>query len=294
MPDASTAGAIVAGVLVAVGALAATSEPVAPSAVPGLLARVFRSEAALAAAALPGADWRLLTGLELAAAAAVFACAWVTTGLLVVAAATGLVAAAGVRMALRIRASSNLRSRQDAVLESVRMLRGLLESGGVGVQQALAVLADRGPLRLRSEFAMIVAAGASGRQPQAWKAARAKIADPLFDMLCAAIFVQRPAGGALAPLFADLEESVASIHEVTREAEALQVQARSAAALVVVLPLAFLFVLSVLKSPYLDAYHTPTGSAFLATMLAVIGASYTWVLRWLRLPTEPRLEVADA
>ena len=293
MADASTAGAIIAGALIALAALAATSAPVAPPSLPRFAERLLSSEAALAAAALPGADWRLLIGLELSAAAVVFAGAWVITGLLVVAAATGLVAAAGVRMTLRIRASRSRRLRQDAVLEAVRMLRGLLESGGVGVQQALAVLADRGPVRLRAEFAMIVAAGASGRQPQAWKAARARVSDPLFDMLCAAIFVQRPAGGALAPLFADLEESVAGIHEVTREAEALQVQARSAAALVVVLPLAFLFVLAVLRSPYLDAYHTPTGSAFLAAMLAVIGASYTWVLRWLRLPVEPRLEVAD-
>jgi Flp pilus assembly protein TadB len=292
MAEAGQVLAVVAGALVAIGVIAAAGPLPAP-APPRLLRTVARGEISLAAAALPSADWRLITLAQAAMAVLLSVPAWVLTGLLVVAAAAGVAAVAGTRMALRVRAAHGVRARQDAVLESVRMLRGLLESGGVGVQQALAVLADRGPARLRPEFASLVAAGATGRQPAAWAAARARVDDPLFDMLCAAILVQRPAGGALAPLFADLEQSVAGIHEVAREAEALQVQARSAAALVVVLPLAFLLVLSALRSPYLDVYHTAVGSAFLASMLAVIGGSYTWVLRWLRLPAEPRLEVRD-
>jgi len=119
------------------------------------------------------------------------------------------------------------------------------------------------------------------------------VADPLFDLLSAAVLVQRPGGGALGPLFADLEESVAAIHEVTREAEALQVQARSAAAVIVLLPVAFLLILSALRSPYLDAYHRPGGAVFLAGALSAIGGSYLWMLHWLRLPAEPRLAVAE-
>jgi Flp pilus assembly protein TadB len=217
---------------------------------------------------------------------------WSLTGLGVLTLAGAVAAIAAVRMALGFRAVARIRRRQDAVLESVRMLRGLLEAGGVGVQQALAVLAERGPVDLRREFAGVVAAGATGAQPAAWALARERVRDPLFDMLCAAVLVQRPAGGSLAPLFASLEESVAGVHEVAREAEALQVQARSAAGLIVVLPLAFLLILSALRSPYLDAYRTPAGAAFLAAMLTVTGLSYLWILRWLRLPEEPRLDVA--
>lgn len=293
MADPAIAAACVAGLLVATGLLAATESRPPAVHTPRGLERWRRAELARTAAALPGADWRALVAGEAALAGAVTAATWTLTGIAVVAGATGVAAAAAVRIALAVRASRLRRERQDAVLESVRMLRGLIESGAVGVQQGLAVLAERGPRALRPEFALIVAAGASGRQTSAWAAARERVADPLFDMLCAAVLVQRPAGGALAPLFADLEESVAGIHEVEREAEALQVQARSAAGLVVMLPLAFLLVLSLLRSPYLDAYHTPAGSAFLAAMLAVIGLSYLWVLRWLRLPGEPRLEIGD-
>jgi tight adherence protein B len=266
-----------------------------PMALPPPLRAIRDREIALAAT-IGGArlDWRLLVVGQLAAGFGLGLTAAGLTGLEVLAAAGGVLGLAGARTLMQAAARARLRTRQDAVLEAVRTLRGLLESGGLGVQQALAVLADRGPAPLRSEFAALVAAGAAGRQPAAWARARARLADPLFDLLSAAVLVQRPGGGALGPLFADLEDSVAAIHEVTREAEALQVQARSAAAVIVLLPVVFLLVLSALRSPYLDAYHRPAGALFLAGALGVIGLSYAWMLSWLRLPAEPRLAVSDA
>lgn len=287
--------AAAAGLCVVVAVIALTAPSVSgrmglPAPLQGLRNREIALAAALAGTRL---DWRLLVTGQLAAALALGLAAGAVTGLGVLAAAGGVLGLALARAALGTAARSRLRTRQDAVLESVRTLRGLLESGGLGVQQALAVLAERGPAPLRGEFAALVAAGAAGRQPEAWARARARVADPLFDLLAAAVLVQRPGGGALAPLFADLEEAVAAIHEVTREAEALQVQARSAAAVIVVLPLVFLLALSALRSPYLDAYQRPAGALFLASALGVIGLSYAWMLRWLRLPAEPRLALTD-
>ncbi len=293
MTDLRLALAILAGMCVTLAALAAGGAPSRLPA-PRRLRRLVAGEMALAAAAAPGADWRLLAGVGVGVGVVAAGAAWVVTALPVLAAAAGAGGVAAVRVALVLRAGTRARQRQDEVVESVRMLRGLLEAGGVGVQQALAVMAERGPAGLRAEFATIVAAGAAGRQVEEWGRARARVADPLFDMLCAAVLVQRPAGGALAPLFAHLEESVSAIHEVTREAQALQVQARSAAGLIVLMPPAFLVVLSALRSPYLEPYRSLTGEAFLAAMLAVIGLSYAWILRSLRLPGEPRLEVTDA
>ena len=129
---------------------------------------------------------------------------------------------------------------------------------------------------------------------QAWNMARDRVAEPLFDMLAAAVLVQRPGGGELAPLFADLEATVAGAQEVEREADALQVQARSAAAIIVSLPVAFLLVLSALRSPYLDAFHQPAGEAFLLLMLAVMGVSYVWMRRLLRLDGLQRVRLVDA
>jgi Flp pilus assembly protein TadB len=81
---------------------------------------------------------------------------------------------------------------------------------------------------------------------------------------------------------------------VEREARALQVQARSAAAIIVSLPIVFLVVLSTLRSPYLDAYHTLAGQAFLLGMLGVMACSYVWMRRLLLLPGLQRVRLSDA
>jgi tight adherence protein B len=287
--------AAAAGLCVVLAVLAATGPPMGLPIGLRVRLRGLRDRQMALAAALggPRLDWRLPVAGQLAAGLVLGLAAGAVTGLPVLAVAGWVLGMALARAGLVSAARARLRARQDAVLESVRTLRGLLESGGLGVQQALAVLAERGPAALRSEFAALVAAGAAGRQPEAWGRARARIADPLFDLLSAAVLVQRPGGGALGPLFADLEDAVAAIHEVTREAEALQVQARSAAAVIVVLPVVFLLALSALRSPYLDAYQRPAGALFLAAALSVIGLSFAWMLRWLRLPAEPRLAGRD-
>jgi Flp pilus assembly protein TadB len=214
------------------------------------------------------------------------------TGLPALGVAAAVGGAAAVRLAVVSRVHLIRRQRQDAVLEAVRMLRQLLETGAGTVQQAIGVLADRGPIPLRREF-RVIAATSLGRR-HAWAAARDRIAEPLFDMLAAAVLIQGPGGGELAPLFAELEATVIGAQEVEREAEALQVQARSAAAIIVSLPVAFLLVLSALRSPYLDAFHAPAGELFLGAMLAVMGASYLWMRRLLRLEGLQRVRLTDA
>ena len=251
---------------------------------------------------IPGGPWlRRRWSRWRASEAALAQLAAAVVGAVAVASVTGLVplalpgavgSVALVRMVVGHRAHAARIRRQDAVLESVRMLRQLLETGAAGVQQAIAVLAERGPAPLRQEFRLIAATPLGRRQ--AWNSARDRVAEPLFDMLAAAVLVQRPGGGELAPLFADLEVAVAAAQEVEREADALQVQARSAAAIIVSLPVAFLLVLSALHSPYLDAFHQPAGEAFLLLMLAVMAASYVWMRHLLRLDGLQRVRLVDA
>jgi Flp pilus assembly protein TadB len=240
----------------------------------------------------PWLDGPTLLLSELVAAAGGAAIAVLLTGLPVLGVPASVGAIAVVRVAVGARARRQRRLRQDAVLEAVRMLRQVLEVGAASVQQAIAVLADRGPVALRDEFRLI-AATTLGRR-QAWCAARDRIGEPLFDMLAAAVLIQGPGGGELAPLFAELEATVAAAQEVEREAEALQVQARSAAGIIVSLPIVFLIVLSTFRSPYLDAFHALTGQLFLLLMLGVMGGSYLWMRRLLRLEGLQRVRLSDA
>jgi tight adherence protein B len=291
-----TAAALIAGFSVMAAVLAAGAPP--PEArIPALVsvtaARWWAHERTLAAGTAWGwLDARTLIVLEACAAVAAALCATSMTGLIVLAVPAATSGASAVRAAVKARARAQQVMRQDAVLEATRMLRQLLETGASSVNQAIALLAERGPVALRADF-RIIAARSIGRR-QAWKDARERIGEPLFDMLAAAVLIQRPSGGELVPLFADLESSVTAAQEVEREARALQAQARSASTIIVSLPIAFLLILSTLHSPYLNAFHEPAGEAFLLAMLGVMSAGYLWMRRLLDLPGLQRVRLTDA
>jgi tight adherence protein B len=291
-----TAAALIAGFAVMAAVLAVGGPPPRSRVLPlasAVTARWWANERDLAA----GTDWgwldaRTLVVLEGGAALAAALCATLMTGLTVLALPAAAGGASAVRSAAKARSRAQQVLRQDAVLEATRMLRQLLETGATSVNQAIALLAERGPAALRADFRLITSRPIGRRQ--AWKDARARIGEPLFDMLAAAVLIQRPGGGELVPLFADLEASVTAAQEVEREARALQAQARSASTIIVSLPIAFLVILSTLHSPYLDAFHEPAGEVFLLAMLGIMSAGYLWMRRLLELPGLRRVRLTDA
>ncbi|MHB8588535.1 MAG: type II secretion system F family protein [Candidatus Dormibacteraceae bacterium] len=288
---AASAGLGVLAAILTAGAPA--HQPVVPLWLSRAFARWWSHEFNLSAGTgWPWLDRQTLLACEACAALVAAVTATAMTGLIVLAVPAAAGGASAVRAVVTARLRAQQVRRQDAVLEATRMLRQLLETGAPSVQQAIAVLAERGPVPLRGEFRLI-AARSIGRR-QAWKEARERIGEPLFDMLAAAVLIQRPGGGELVPLFADLESSVTAAQEVEREARALQAQARSASTIIVALPIAFLLILSTLHSPYLDAFHQPAGEAFLLAMLAVMAAGYVWMRRLLELPGLKRVRLTDA
>src|SRR6267143_1472093 len=86
------------------------------------------------------------------------------TGLPVLTVAGAVGAVALVRGAISSHRRSRQVVRQDAVLEAVRMLRQLLETGAASVHAAIAILGERGPAPLRSEFRIIAATSVGRRQ----------------------------------------------------------------------------------------------------------------------------------
>jgi len=292
---ALSAGLGTTGAILAFAVPAPTASGGAPATLwlPRIVTGWWAAEISLASrAGWPWLNARRLAVIQTAAAIAGAMLAGALSGLPALAAPGAVGAAAAARAIVSARARSQQVIRQDAVLEAVRMLRQLLETGAASVNQAIEILGQRGPAPLRADFRLISATSAGRRQ--AWAQARARIAEPLFDMLAAAVLIQGPGGGELAPLFADLESSVSAAQEVEREARALQVQARSASSIIVSLPVAFLLVLSALHSPYLDAFRNPIGEAFLLSMLGIMACSYVWMRRLLELPGLERVRLSDA
>src|SRR6266581_3452331 len=105
------------------------------------------------------------------------------------------------------------------------------------------------------------------------------------------------AGGLAAALLTGLPAlaAVGAIGSVAlvRGAISSRARARQVVRQVAVL-VAFLVVLSALHSPYLDAYHTPIGQAFLLAMLGVMGSAYLWMKQLLLLPGLQRVRLSDA
>jgi tight adherence protein B len=291
-----TAAALIAGFAVMAAVLAIGARPAQPpisALVVATAARWWAREGALAAGTGWGwLDARTLLAVEGCAALLAAVCATSMTGLIVLSVPAAVGAVSAARAVVKARSRTQQVMRQDAVLEATRMLRQLLETGATSVNQAIALLAARGPVALRADFRLITARPIGRRQ--AWKDARQRIGEPLFDMLAAAVLIQRPGGGELVPLFSDLESSVTAAQEVEREARALQAQARSASNIIVSLPIAFLVVLSALHSPYLDAFHEPAGEVFLLAMLGVMATGYIWMRRLLALPGLRRVRLVDA
>jgi len=291
---AETGAALVAGAAAAIAIFALGGTPPGVAALAGLAAELLRRLAAREAKRAVASGIALgaagMVAVELLVTGGAVALGYLLTGMPALALASGGLSLGVLLAALGLRSTALRQERQDAVVASVRTLRQLLETGAVGVTAALAILAERGPRPLRREFQALVAGGA---RPASWALARVRIGEPVCDLLAAAVLVQRPGGGELGPLFRELEESVTAVHEVEREASALQAQARSASTLILCLPLAFLAVMCLLGSPYLDVYRTLPGELFLAAMFAVMGGAHLVIRRWLRLPEEPRLVLAD-
>ena len=286
------AGALAAGIASTTAVIAVAAPPPRPHP-PRWIVKWLAGEGRLAReAGWSRFDGRALVALESGAAVVFAAGAALLTGLPVLVVPGAVAGAFMVRGLVAREARRRQTVRQDAVLEAVRMLRQLLETGATSVNQAVGLLAERGPVPLRTEFRLI-AARPLGRR-QAWREARERIGEPLFDMLAAAVLIQRPGGGELVPLFADLETAVSAAQEVEREARALQAQARSASTIIVALPVIFIVVLSALRSPYLDVFHAPLGQLFLLSMLVVMAAGYVWMRRLLDLPGLQRVRLGDA
>ena len=235
--------------------------------------------------------YRLLAfeaGLSLGAFWAVFELSRIVA--LAVGAAAGALAVESAVLATRW--SRHRAALEDAILESARLMRQMLTAGGASVVETVEALAQRGPVELRHEFGRISAGSLTGSASREWKAARDRLEEPGFDLLAAAVSLQRPSGGELGPVLRDLEVALAARLAVSREAYALQAQARGAAAMIVGLPYFFILGLALVHSPYLASYRSPAGEIVVGSVLGIMALSRAWIARLLALPAEPRLEVA--
>jgi tight adherence protein B len=178
---------------------------------------------------------------------------------------------------------------QAALAEGVDSLRSAVRSG-MSVEEALASLARHGPAVLRPPLTDLARDLRVSGFEEAIRRSRERIADPVFDMMAAALLMSHRVGGRnLSTVLEALSRSVRQTIQVEQELRAHQAKNVLSARIIAALPLGLILVIRGLNPDYLDVFSSATGQGILALCLLSVAVGYTGMLRATRLPGEERV-----
>lgn len=161
---------------------------------------------------------------------------------------------------------------------------------GLALPEAVAQLADRGPVQVREPFATFAADyRASGRFADSLDALKNRLADPVADRIVEALRITREVGGTdVGRLLRTLSDFLREDARTRGELEARQSWTVSAARLAVAAPWVVLAVLST-RGANAAAYNSATGVTVLVLGGLATVVAYRLMVRLGRLPQEVRV-----
>jgi tight adherence protein B len=180
---------------------------------------------------------------------------------------------------------------QIAMAEAISQLRDGIRTG-LSVQEALLGLARNGPQTLRGEFSTLVReARLIGFEP-ALRGMRERLADPVFDIVAAALVLNDRVGGRNVTQVLDrLAQATRAQQRIQLELRAYQSRNVLSARIVAAVPLVVLIVIRWVSPEYLALFDTFWGQLLLLGSLASVAIGYL-AMRWMaRLPGEERVLV---
>ncbi len=178
---------------------------------------------------------------------------------------------------------------QSALAEAVDSLRSAVRAG-MSVEEALASLARNGPEVLRPPLTDLARDLRVSGFEEAIRRTRERIADPVFDMVAAALLMSHHVGGRnLSTVLEALSRSVRQTIQVEQEFRAHQAKNVLSARIIAALPLVLILLIRGLNPGYLDVFSSATGQAILALCLLSVAIGYAGMLRATRLPGEERV-----
>ena len=204
------------------------------------------------------------------------------------------VAAGSVPVAIaRGRARRRQRELAEAWPEAVDNLASAVRAG-MGLPEAVAGLATRGPEPLQPAFAVFAADfQASGRFSDSLDRLKDRLADPVGDRVLEGLRVAREVGGGeLGRLLRNLSAYLREELRTRAELESRQAWTINGARLAVAAPWIVLLVLC-FQPEVIHRYATASGAMVLLAGAVVCVVAYRLMLRIGRLPTEGRVLTAD-
>jgi tight adherence protein B len=180
---------------------------------------------------------------------------------------------------------------QTAMAEAISQLRDSIRSG-LSVQEALIGLARNGPHALRGEFSTLVREGRLIGFEPALRGMRERLADPVFDIVGAALVLNDRVGGRNVTQVLDrLAQATRAQQRIQQELRAFQSRNVLSARIVAAVPLVVLFAIRWVSPEYLELFDTWWGQVLLLGSIASVGVGYL-AMRWMaRLPGEERVLV---
>jgi tight adherence protein B len=181
------------------------------------------------------------------------------------------------------------RAIQDALVEAIEQLRDAIRTG-LSVQEALAGLAHTGPHVLRADFATLARDARLLGFDAALRAARDRLADPVFDVVATALAINDRLGGRLVSQVLDkLAESTRAQLRIEHEVRAHQARTVLSARIVAAAPLVALVGLRATNPRYLSIFDSPGGQMVLIGCAAAVALGYLAMLYLTRLPIQRRV-----
>jgi tight adherence protein B len=180
---------------------------------------------------------------------------------------------------------------QTAMAEAIGQLRDGIRSG-LSVQEALLGLARNGPQALRGEFSTLVREARLTSFDKALHGMRERLADPVFDIVAAALVLNDRVGGRNVTHVLDrLAQATRAQQRIQHELRAYQSRNVLSARIVAAVPLIVLFAIRFVSPDYLDFFDTWWGQVLLMGSLCSVAIGYM-AMRWMaRLPGEERVLV---
>jgi tight adherence protein B len=178
---------------------------------------------------------------------------------------------------------------EAGLVEAIEQLRDAIRTG-LSVSEALAGLARTGPEALRAEF------GTLGRETRllglegALRSMRDRLADPVFDIVAAALTINDRLGGRQVSQVLDrLAEATRAQLRIQQEVRAQQGRTVLSARIVAAAPLVALVGLRTTNPGYLSVFDSVWGQMVLVVCAACVGFGYAAMLYLTRLPGQRRV-----
>jgi tight adherence protein B len=177
---------------------------------------------------------------------------------------------------------------QVGLVEAIEQLRDAIRTG-LSVPEALSGLARSGPEVLRGEFNLL---GQQARVLGFEAALRDRLADPLFDVVAAALVVNDRLGGRQVSQVLDrLAEATRAQLRIQHEVRAQQGRTVLSARIVALAPLVALVGLRLTNPRYLSVFDSVAGQLILLGCALAVALGYAAMLYLTRLPAERRVLV---